>query len=445
MVLFQTLDKEYCMEVGIIGGGILGCTLGYHFSKAGHRVHILESGSQPGGLSTWFNFGDFIWDKYYHVILTSDEHLLKLIDNLGLSDKLYWAETKTGFLWKGRHISLSNYWEFLTFPPLNLYEKGRLGFGILYNNFLSDPTHLATMTAKTYLQKVFGKAVYKTIWEPLLESKFGVLRDEIPATIIWSTMKRYASTRNKGSAAEKMGHLKGGGLKVLLECLLDHIVNAGGEIICGERMTGIRHEIGQSVQVSCEKRNYTFDRVVSTIPTALLQSIAPNLKGLYSPTPKPHYLGVIRLALVLKKPLSPFYITNLIDRGSPFTGIIEVSRLGEPNEFGGHDFVMVPRYDIPESPWFKKTDEEIKQAFLERLKATFPDIESNVIASFVHREKIVQALWIDSPPPHEKAARTSDNRVWNVNNELAGYSTLNNNSVVEVANRVASEWCERDR
>jgi len=426
------------MKIGIIGGGIMGCVLAYRLSQKGHDVHILEAGGQLGGLSTWFNYGDFIWDKYYHVILKSDEHLLDLIHSLGLSDKLHWQETKTGFLWKGKYISMSNHWEFLKFPALNLFQKFRLGVGILYNNRVSDPRRLDGYTAPQWLTKIFGKSVYEAIWEPLLESKFGVLKNEIPGTIIWSTLRRYASTRTKGDGKEWMGHLKGGGLKVLLEKLSDEITKKNGKISLNCKVESLGYD-EQQISIKSSDHVYTFDRVISTVPSSLLEKFAPTLKEVLPQGPKPTPLGVIRLALVLKHSLTPFYVTNLIDKGNPYTGIIGVNRLGTADEFAGHAFVMLPRYDVPSSEWFTKSDEEIKHLFIEKLKESQPDIEDNIVRCFVNREKIVQVLWIHSAPPTDKPLKTKDLKIWNVNNALAGYSTLNNNSVIEVANNAAEE------
>lgn len=421
------------MKIGILGGGMMGFTMGYRLSKLGHEVTILEASTQPGGLSTWANFGDFTWDKYYHVILKSDASLLRLIDELKLTDKMHWAPTKTGFLWQGKHVSMSNGLEFLTFPPLNLIDKARLGFGILYNYSIKDPKKLNGKTATTWLRSVFGNKVYETIWDPLLESKFGSLKDRIPAHLIWSTLRRYSSTRSP-DGREWMGHLKGGGLKILFDALTPYMK----EIICSAKVIGIEH--GEKVRVKTDSTTYEFDRLVSTIPTALLQKIAPQINNLYPSTPPPYFLGVIRLALVLKRSLSPYYVTNLIDKGLPFTGIIEVSQLGEKWEFADHDFVMIPRYDVPSSEWFQKSDDEIKKAFIDALRKNWSDIDDNIIASFVNREKIVQPLWIDSPRPEGKVTRTPDLKIWNVNNQLASHSTLNNNSIVEVADEVMAEW-----
>ena len=156
------------MKIGIIGGGVMGLTLAYRLSMKGHQVHVLESENQIGGLSTWFDYGGFFWDKYYHVILRSDAHLLHLIEELGLSDNMCWMATKTGFLWQGKHHSMSNYLEFLRFPVLNLFQKVRLAIGILYSQYRSYPEKLEMIPAEKWLISIFGKQVYSAIWESLL-------------------------------------------------------------------------------------------------------------------------------------------------------------------------------------------------------------------------------------------------------------------------------------
>lgn len=428
------------MKVAILGAGVMGLTLAHRLSKKGIQADIFEIQPQIGGLSTWFDYEDFVFDKYYHVILKSDQHLIRLIDELGLSDRLFWKETKTGFLWEGKHVSMSNHWEFLTFPVINLFDKFRLGTGILYSQHMCNPDDLHTISATQWMKNIFGNKVYGTVWEPLLESKFGVLKEEVPAITLWSILNRYYSTRKGSDGKEMMGHLKNEGLKSLFDALSVSIKGAGGNIYCGHPVEHIQKSSNGKIALEAREKSSQYDRVISTVPTAILKRVAPGIQGIESVKGIPKFLGVIRLALVLKESLSPFYVTNLIDKGFPFTGIIEVSALTDVEELGGKKLVMIPRYDTPDSEWFDISDEEITSIFLEKLRACFPDIDDQIVNHFVHREKIVQAIWMDPPPSKDEIPISSDNLVWSVNSELCGGNTLNNNAIIDVANGAAGHF-----
>lgn len=430
------------MKIGIIGGGTMGLTLALRLSRQGQRVTVFEAAPQAGGLATWFDYGDFVWDKYYHVALGKDEHLKGLISDLGLAPKFKLAETKTGFLWNGRHLSMSNHWEFLTFPALSLIDKARLGLGIMRATRIEDAGPLERITSAEWLTKLFGKSVYAAIWEPLLESKYGVLKDEVPATIMWATIKRYYSTRNKGDGKEMMGFLSGG-LKTMFDALAAEIARGGGVIHCATPVESVRETPDGRVQIRAGRETHEFDRVISTLPTSIFRKVAPEMPELFGETKsRPKFLGIVCMALVLKRPLSPYYVTNLIQKGFPFTGIIGVTNLTGPEEHGGKHLVMLPRYDVPESSWFDKPAEEVARIFLAALRPTWPDIHQNLVRYFVNREKLVQALWLQNPPALMGPGKSRSGCVWNVNAELAGRDTLNNNAIVGVADRAAAEFLE---
>ncbi len=81
--MYSGQDKS-SKTIAVLGGGITGLTAAFYLLQAGVDVTLFEGNSQLGGLSTYFNFGEFSWDKFYHCILTSDTPLLQLIDDLGL-------------------------------------------------------------------------------------------------------------------------------------------------------------------------------------------------------------------------------------------------------------------------------------------------------------------------------------------------------------------------
>src|SRR5881409_2192071 len=115
---------------GIVGGGFLGMTLAHRLAQHGQDVTLFEAAPTLGGLASAWSLGDVVWDRHYHVTLLSDSHLRGVLQELGLDQQMRWVRTRTGFFIDGRLYSLSSLWEFLSFPPLGLIDKLRLGWTI---------------------------------------------------------------------------------------------------------------------------------------------------------------------------------------------------------------------------------------------------------------------------------------------------------------------------
>ena len=122
----MTQEKPEGNTVAVVGGGMLGMTLALRLQQAGKQVVLYESRDNLGGLADTWNIGDVQWDRHYHVTLLSDLHLRDLLKELGISNRMQWVKTKTGFFTDGKLYSMSNSIEFLRFPPLGLIDKLRL-------------------------------------------------------------------------------------------------------------------------------------------------------------------------------------------------------------------------------------------------------------------------------------------------------------------------------
>lgn len=422
------------MKVGIIGAGTLGLTLAYRLSQAGHRVVVFEANDQVGGLGTWFDYGAFVWDKFYHVILPQDVHLLGLIEELGLSSELQWKTIKTGFLWKDQLLPMSNTWEFLRFPALSLLDKIRLGAGILYASHLENTSTLEGMTASEWLSHLFGHRVYEVMWAPLLQSKFGGLRDKVPASFMWATIARYYSTRNAKSGKERMGTLTGG-FKTFYEALVRSIRSHGGRILCNAPVLSILDSNHQEVILRTKKADTKFDLVINTIPTPRFQRIGQNLSDPVPLTQSPtYYLGIICVVLVLRRSLSPFYLTNLIQKGLPFTGVIEMTNVVDRHQAtAGNHLIFLPRYDVPGSAWFEKHPTDIADAFVSSLCDLWPRMDRDILRAFVHRKRYFQPLWSPGCLPNGLPISNRKGNMISINAERLRQDTHNNNAIVRIA------------
>lgn len=432
----QMVDKAKSgRHVGIIGAGITGLTAAYYLLREGVRVTILEAGSQPGGLSTHFNFGPFSWDKFYHCILTSDSALLQLIDDLGLTPNLRWTETKTGFFFNGRRYSMSSALDFLLFPPLTLWQKIRLGAGILYASRITDGRALEQSLASEWLIRIFGSENYRKMWGPLLKCKLGACREETSAAFIWTYISRYYSTRNKtASKKEQLGYVTGG-YRTVFSTLLHQIAEMGGQVVTDAPVTELRTGGESDVHISTPKGHFHFDDVIATVPSRPFSEMTPELNQEYVHRLKhAKYLGILCFVLTVKKKLSPFYVLNLTDDHLPFTGVIEMTNLVSTNETAGYHLVYLPKYTVPGDVLFEASEEELWKTFWAGLKQVFPDLEETDIESrHLFRERLVQPVPVLRYSDTVPAMRTNVKGVFLANTTQLVNSNLNNNAMVKIA------------
>ncbi len=421
-------------KIAIIGAGITGLSAAFYLLREGADVTVFEAQANAGGLAGSFCFGDFWWDRFYHCILTSDTPLLQLIEDLGLSEELRWTQTKVGFFALGKLFSVSTTAEFLQFPLLTLWDKVRLAIGILYVCSIRDSRTLESIPVSAWLVRVFGRKNYERFWGPLLKCKLGSCREEASAAFMWATITRLYSTRNKSAdKQERLGYVRGG-YKTVFGRLTAEVERMGGQIVTStpiERL--IRAEL--SIELTLHGHARPFHHVISTIPSHLLAAIAPDLdEDLRAKLSAVKYLGNVCIALVLKRSLSCFYVTNLVDEDIPFTGVIEMTNLISREETGGRHLVYLPKYTVPGDPLFTADEEQIWRLFRKGLRRVVPDLEEQDIeCRFLFRERFVQPVPVLHYSSIVPAMQTGVPGLILANTTQIVNSTLNNNEMVRIA------------
>jgi protoporphyrinogen oxidase len=389
------MDKTSNQKIGIIGGGIMGISLGYFLAKQGASVTIYEASPVLGGLAGPIVLEDGTEvDRFYHAILSSDRHLSDLCKELGIADQLRYKETKTGFYYKNAIHPMNNIIEFLKFPPLGWIDRFRLGLTVLAAQFVRDWKSLESVSVQSWLLKWGGSTTFQNIWRPMLKAKFDGGFDNVPATWIWSRLVRMKSTREGANQKEMAGHLIGGYI-TLIKALTEKILANGGEVLLktpvkeivieNNKATGIRLASGEVVN---------YDKVICTMQAPIFQRLIPNADEQYKEfLGSSEYLGIIAPLLVLDRPLTGNWTLNITDDRYPFTGVIETTAYIDPKYVGGYHLVYLPKYTAPGSPWQQKTDEEIRSIWLENLQAMFPTFDKSCIRYFlIHRERYVEPL-----------------------------------------------------
>lgn len=425
----------------IIGGGVLGMTLALRLAQKNQKVVIYEAAEKAGGLTGSCQMNGITWDRFYHVILMSDLSTRRIIKEVGLEDDLRWVETKTGFYSDGKLYSMSNLIEFFKFPPINLVDKLRLGLTIFAASKIKDWKRLETIPVADWLKKWSGKRVFDKIWLPLLKAKLGDNYKKTSAAFIWATIQRMYAARKSGLKKEMFGYLTGGYQKFNDSFAL-HLAGLGIEIKYHSKVASVeKTDSGKMKVVTEDLSEQFFDKVISTLPSAVSAGIA---RGLSKEEKNRHqhiqYLGVICPSILLKKPLSPFYVTNITDQWPPFTGIIEMTSLVDKKEIKGYHLVYLPKYVDPDDGLFDKSDEELRGLFLDALFKMYPHISEKDLQYWgVSKARHVFALPAIGYSRTLPGITTSLGDYYIVNSAQIINGTLNVNETIRVAENKLKE------
>jgi protoporphyrinogen oxidase len=420
---------------GIIGGGFMGMTIALRLALKGYKVTILESAPKLGGLTKAIKMDGFGWDSFYHVILMSDLNTRKIIKEIGLENELKWVKTKTGFFSDGKLYSMSNIFEFLKFPPINLIDKLRLGLTIIAASLIKDWKRMEGIPVEKWLIRWSGKRVFEKIWLPLLKSKLGDYYKETSASFIWATIQRMYAARRTGLKKEMFGYVSGGYDKINT-AFEEKLKSMGISIIVNTQVRQvIKDHLNNMVIETTSSDNYQFDEVISTLPSDISIHIAPSLtKEEIEKHQAIKYLGVVCPSVLLKRPISKYYVTNITDTWPPFTGIIEMTALVDPKELGNRSLVYLPKYVEPGDELFLKKSEELKEYFLKPLFKMYPDFSDKDVTYWnVSSARRVFALPTMNYSEKLPSVITSLKGYYIINSAQIINGTLNVNETIQVA------------
>ena len=280
------------------------------------------------------------------------------------------------------------------------------------------------------------------IWLPLLRAKLGENYRITSATFIWATIARMYAARRSGMKTEQFGYVPGGYAR---------IVERFAETL---RETDVQCRMGQAVRnitgASCGKLQIEladgssdlFDQVVVTTAAPLAAQICSQLtakekcrlRGI-------EYQGIICASLLLKNPLSDFYITNITDRRVPFTAVIGMSALVERSYFGGRALVYLPKYIPSKSEEFHRTDSEIQKEFVSALEQMYPRFKREDVLCFqVSRVRFLLPIPTLRYTEDLLENSTSTPGLHILNSAHIVNGTLNVNETVQLAESAAREF-----
>jgi protoporphyrinogen oxidase len=421
----------------IVGGGMLGMTLALRLTNAGHEVTIFESAPRCGGLAAPWRLGPVTWDRHYHVTLFSDTALRALLGDLELADEFNWVTTKTGFYVHGELHSLSHVLEFLRFPPLTPLEKMRLAYTILAASRITDWRPLEHVRAIDWLCAHSGESTVEKIWLPLLRAKLGSYAERASAAFIWAVIVRMYAARRTGAKRELFGYVNGG-YDTIVRRFEERLTELGVRLELSCRIESVRQR-GDRLAVVRADREEHFDNVVVTLASPLAARLCPQLTQRERETcAGVEYQGIVCASVLSERPISPYYITNITDSWVPFTAVIEMTALVDPQTFDGLSLIYLPKYAPPGDPVFSMSDEDCAASFLGALERMYPHFSRDRVRAFrVSRVPYVMPVPTLNYSEHVPPLRTSIPGLYLTGSAQIINGTLNVNETVMLANRVA--------
>lgn len=378
-------------SIGIVGGGLLGVRVAHRLASAGQDVTLYERDDRLGGLAGTADLGGYQVDRYYHAVLPTDGRVLALAAEVGLGEEsLRMRRLGVGFFHDGRLASMSTPREVMTFPGLSPRDRLRLVRFVARCKLMADNAALEDIPVEDWLRRTGGDRLWERLWRPLLDSKFDGRYDDLPATYMWSRMRRTAGTRDR-SGREVMGWIRGG-YQELVDRLGAEIERHGGVVLTGTPVTAIPSQGGRALGVVVDGRLRPHDLVVTTqLRPSLDRMLAPELAEALGPDPN-RYLGIVCLVMRVRRSVSPYYALNITDRSVPITSIVETTHVVDPEVVGGH-LVYVPRYVNPDNPDLERSTRDITADYVRCVQRIFPGFSQNdVIASQVARARVAEPV-----------------------------------------------------
>jgi protoporphyrinogen oxidase len=371
-----------------VGAGFSGLSAAYELLKHGKTVVILESESEIGGLASAFEVNGAKLDRFYHHWFTNDEHVMRLIDEIGLNNQVDINPTNTSMYYAHNFYKLSTPLDLLNFKPLSFFNRIRLGLLTLRVRLIHNWMALENKTASEWLKKLGGKKVYEIVWEPLLKGKFGPYADTVSAVWFWNKIKLRGGSRGK-KGEEQLAYFKGGFVSLANE-ISKKIEGMGGKIITKAAVSQIapKHNFWE---VTYAKKKITARNIIATpslpIISKLINSWAK--KEYIHALNRINYLANVCLVLELDRSLSKTYWMNVNDPKFPFVGLIEHTNFEKSETYGGSHIVYLSKY-LPHTDRLYKMDaNQLLNFSFPYLKKMFPKIKR----AWIKKHHLWKARW----------------------------------------------------
>lgn len=380
-------------RIAVLGAGPMGLATAYELARKGYKPVVFEADDRVGGMAAHFDFSGLSIERYYHFHCTSDEGLFRILDELGMSEKLKWVKVKMGYWYLGKAQPWGTPIALLRFKGLGLWAKFRYGLHALLAVRRNKWKDLDKIDAVSWLRNGVGDKAYEVLWRKLFEYKFYNLTDNLSAAWIWSRIRRIGRSRYTGYIE--------GGSEALLEAMRSSIEENGGEIRLSSPVSRviIKDKCVTGVEVSGEIEN--FSKVISTIPLPYVPDVIPDLPAdCIEKFRAVKNVAVVCVIAKLKKQVTQNFWLNINDPEMDIPGLVEYSNLCPLKDH----VVYAPYYMPTDHPKFSEPD----SVFLDKVKAYLKKINPALsdddflglrASRYQYAQPVCEPMFLEKLPP----------------------------------------------
>ncbi len=346
-------------RIAVLGAGPMGLAVAYQLARDGHKPVIFEADDRVGGMTATFDFSGTEIERYYHFHCISDSGFLQMLDELSLTDKMHWVETKMGYWYQNRLQSWGNPIALLKFKGLSPVAKFRYGLHAFLSTKRTNWKPLDPIEATGWIRRWVGAEAYEVLWRKLFDYKFYDYSENLSAAWIWSRIRRIGRSRYD-LFREKLGYLEGGSA-TLLSGMSEDIKAHGGEIRLSSAVKKVVIADSKVTGIEVNGQFEPFEMVISTIPLPYVPRLMPDLpEEILNQYRNLKNIAVVCVIAKLRKPVTENFWLNTNDDDMDIPGLVEYTNL-RPMD---HPIVYVPFYMPGEHPKFAEPD----AAFLDKVQ-----------------------------------------------------------------------------
>lgn len=369
-------------NIAIIGAGYTGIAAALDLSKAGYEVTMFEADEDVGGLAGSFEISPGIkLEKFYHHWFSSDTHIISLLRELGLGDKIKTLQSNTGLYFANSTFRLSKPLDLLSFTPLPFIDRVRTGVMVVAARLIDNWRKLESETAISWILKYAGRKSYEVIWEPLLKGKFGSEAPHISAVWFWNKLKLRGGSRGK-DGSENLLYFDGGfgGASAWMK---KNLTDRGITIHTHSPVKKILTQNGKVSGILTDKGTFECDRILATLPLPCFFDITPDLPESFTKKPKEiRFLGNVCIVLRMNRSLSSTYWLNVADPSFPFVGVIEHTNFDPPENYAGEKIAYLSKYLPVSDEMFSWNDQKWYEYCLPYVQKIFPEFSSSWVNGY---------------------------------------------------------------